>query len=234
MVTDGLFSADGDCARISNIVQLCTKYGAISYVDDAHEVEVIGRRGRGVIEASDISHGVDYVVGTMSKFFNSTGGFLALSAEGKKDLKFRVSSYTSSQSVSPRVATASCGSIQIVDKECDSMLIKVHELSKALRWGLRNNGFCVLGDSSPIISIDFKCDIDALEYAQHLLSSKIMVAVFLHPAVLKNSPRVRVGMAPFITMSDVDDFIDESVQYASKKLREISITNKQPLTAKLR
>ncbi len=82
---------------------------------------------------------------------------------------------------------------------------------------MRNNGFCVLGDSFPIISIVFRCDIDALEYAQHLLSRKIMVAVFLYPAVPKNSPRVRVGMVPFITMNDVDDFINESVQYASKK-----------------
>ncbi len=116
MVTDGLFSADGDYARISDIVQLCIKYGAISYVDDAHGVGVIGKRGSGVIEASDIAHGVDHVVGTMSKSFGSTGGFLALSAEGTKDLKFRVSSYTSSRSASPGVAVVSCRSIQIVDK----------------------------------------------------------------------------------------------------------------------
>src|ERR1700743_3676817 len=101
VIIDGVYSQDGDLAPLKEIIGLCKKYSARLMVDDAHGTGVIGRTGRGLIEACDAWNDVDLITGTFSKTFAHVGGYVVGSDEMVNYLKFQSKQHLFSASLSP-------------------------------------------------------------------------------------------------------------------------------------
>lgn len=207
IVTDGVFSADGDSANLKDIVLLSEKYNAKIYVDDAHGVGVLGEKGLGLVESHDVLGRVDYILGTMSKAFGSSGGFLMV----KDNLDYEImkhlcSTYITSRSSSPGVVAASLKSLEINDREGLMRRKKVMDLSNKMTNLLRKQGLNLANTTTPIIPVIFRDKIYTGNLCKELINSGFLVSHFPPPYVEKNKSRLRIGMTYNHLESDINSF----------------------------
>lgn len=220
VVTDGVFSMDGDIAPLDQIVDLGKKYQAMIMVDDAHAVGVLGHGGCGTVDHFGLQGKVDIQLGTLSKSLASEGGYVAGSQELIAYLINKARSFIFSTALSPAtVATA-----QAALSELQSTPELVHKLlgnAQYVREALRNSGVSVEGSVTPILPIMVGEVGLAVEMVEQLKEKGVLVSAIRPPTVAPGTSRLRLTISAAHNRKELAQAID-SIIAISRKLKLIS------------
>jgi len=192
IITDGVFSMDGDVALLREIAALKKEFGALLMVDDAHGTAVIGAQGRGSVELCGVSPEVDVQMGTMGKGLGSFGAYVAGSAELIDYLRNRARSFIFSTSLPPAVLAASLAAIDLVSSSEGAVLrerlaANTRIFSRALVAG----GFDTLGSTTQIVPVLVGEAKKTMEFSRRLLEEGLFVQGIRPPTVPAGSCRLR-------------------------------------------
>jgi glycine C-acetyltransferase len=195
VVTDGVFSMDGNVAPLDKIVELANKYNAMVMVDESHSAGVVGTTGRGITELYNIEGKVEIITGTLGKAFGGAiGGFTT----GKKEiidiLRQRSRPYLFSNSIPPLVAAAGIRAIEMMT-ETNVLQDKLHMNADYFISGMTKLGFDIKPTKSAICAVMLYDAKLSQEFASRLLNEGIYVIGFYFPVVPKNEARIRVQLS---------------------------------------
>lgn len=190
IVTDGVFSMDGDLAPLPGIVELAKKYKAMTMIDEAHATGVMGENGRGCVEYFGLEGQIDIQMGTLSKALGSLGAYIA----GKKELiDFlinRARSFIYTTALPPPVCAAAIAAIEIVTQD-HRLRNRLWENAKFLREGLSSMGLSVGNSETPIIPIIIGESSTTMKAYEILLQYGVYVQGIRPPTVPVGSSRIR-------------------------------------------
>ncbi len=204
IITDTVFSMDGDIAPLKDIVSLCEKYGSLLMIDDAHGTGVLGEKGRGGIEHFHIKADNIIQMGTFSKAFGCFGAFAAGSRDLVDLLINRARSFIYSTSLPPVVAEACIKAVNIVDSKSHNLRRKLWKNRQRLYGGLKDIGYDTLGSETPIIPI-LAGDVErAIKIGRHLYKNKIYAPAIRPPTVPEGRCRIRFSVSAGHTDEDID------------------------------
>ena len=220
IVTDGVFSMDGNVAPVDKIVQLAEKYDAMVLIDESHSAGVVGKTGRGVTELFDIRGRAEIITGTLGKAFGGAiGGFTTGKQEIIDMLRQRSRPYLFSNSLPPMVVAAG---IKMLD-----MMSSTNELQDKLHWNteyfynqMKEAGFDIKPTQSVIIPIMLYDARLSQDFAAMLLDEGIYVIGFYYPVVPKGEARIRVQLSAAHEKEHLDKAI-EGFKKIGKKLKVI-------------
>lgn len=217
IVTDGVFSMDGDIAPLPKIVDLAEKYNAMIFVDESHATGFIGRTGKGTPELFGVEKHIDIINSTLGKALGgATGGYTTAHQEIVDILRQRSRPYLFSNSVAPPVAAAA---IEVFEMLKDTSHVeKLRSNTHQFRKGMAKAGFKVLGhEECPIVPIWFGDARLASEIADELMSHNIYVIGFSYPVVPKEQARIRVQLSAAHTPEQIDRVIKAFTDVAKAK-----------------
>lgn len=204
VVTDGVFSMEGDLAPLPDLVALCRQHGAFLVVDDSHATGVLGEQGRGTAEHFGLIGEVDAVTGTLGKALGgAVGGFVAGSADLARVLRRHARPYIFSNPVPPAVAHGALCAIQRLRQD-PALLRRLREVTGRLRDGLSGLGLEVLDGQSAIIPCIVGEESRARQLGAALLDRGVLVTPFAHPVVPRGAARLRVQASAALSDDDVD------------------------------
>lgn len=204
IVTDGVFSMDGNVAPVDRIVELADKYNAMVMVDESHSAGVVGQTGRGVTELYNIRGKVEIITGTLGKAFGGAiGGFTTGRKEIIELLRQRSRPYLFSNSIPPMVAAAG---IKMVDMmtETNQLQDKLHQNADYFISSMKRLGFDIKPTRSAICAVMLYDARLSQEFASKLLEEGIYVIGFYYPVVPKGQARIRVQLSAAHTREDLD------------------------------
>lgn len=208
IVTDSVFSMEGDVANLPEIVRLAKKYNASVMVDEAHGIGVFGRGGRGVCDHFGVSDDIDLIMGTFSKSFASLGGFIATDKEITNYLRHHSRSYIFTASITPASTAAALAAIDIMEKEPE----RQEHLWKITHYaldGFRNMG-CEIGNTStPIIPLFIRDNNKTFAITRDLLNEGIFVNPVVSPAVAPQDTLIRFSMMATHTKDQVTTALEK-------------------------
>ena len=208
IVTDGVFSMDGNIANLKAICDLADKYDAIVIVDDSHGVGVIGDNLKGAHEHCDVIDRIDVLTGTLGKALGgSSGGYTS----GKKAiidiLRQRSRTYLFSNTLSPIIANASLTVLDMVEND-KSLAGNLKENTAYFRKGLTDAGFDVLPGTHPIVPIMTYDELKAAQLAEKMLEKGVYVIGFFFPVVPRGKARIRTQVSAAHTKEQLDYVIN--------------------------
>lgn len=191
IVTDGVFSMDGDLAPLPQIVELANKYGALTMVDDAHGEGVMGNGGRGTVDHYGLHGQIDIEVGTLSKAFSVLGGFIT----GKKPLidfyRQKARQFLFSNALTIPDTAALLEAVKILE-ESDERVKKLWENANYLKEEFGKLGFDTGSSKSPITPVMMPDENAALAFSAMLLENGVFATPIVFPMVQKGRARIRV------------------------------------------
>jgi glycine C-acetyltransferase len=191
IISDGVFSMDGDIAPLPELVKVADKYNALLMVDDAHGEGVLGRGGRGIVDHFNLHGKVDIEVGTMSKAFGVVGGIAA----GKKEiitwLRQRSRPFLFSSAMTIPDVAACIKAVEILEKS-DNLVKKLWENTNYLRAGLKKLGFDTGKSRTPIIPVMLGDAKIAKEFSKRLFEEGVFAMAITYPTVALGKARIRV------------------------------------------
>lgn len=202
IVTDGVFSMEGDVANLPEIVRLAKKYNASLMVDEAHGIGVFGRQGRGTCDHFGVTDDVDLIMGTFSKSFASLGGFIATDKSITNFLRHHSRSYIFTASITPAATAAASAALDIMLAE--------PERQEHL-WALTNYALesframgCEIGHTStPIIPLFIRDDYKTFQVTHDLLEEGVFVNPVVTPAVAPQDTLIRYSLMATHTKEQV-------------------------------
>jgi glycine C-acetyltransferase len=195
VVTDGVFSMEGDLARLPDIVELARAHEAVVIVDDSHGVGVLGETGRGVVEHFGLLGEVDILTGTLGKALGgAAGGYVASSEEVCDLLAQRSRPQLFSNALPPTVACSALRAIELM-LEQPELLRRLRENTTTFRRLLEEAGYRPLEGESAIIPIIIGDTADAIALSERLLEEGVFVTGFGFPVVPEGTARIRVQMS---------------------------------------
>ena len=201
IITDGVFSMEGDIAPLKEITEIAQKYeNILVMVDDAHGTGVLGERGSGVVEFLGLEGKVDIQIGTLSKALGSEGGFVVGSNRLIEYLKNKSRTFIYTTALSPSSVAVSLEALDIISKQ----KLERRELLEKTYWFkdvLKNYGFNISDSSTPIIPIIVEQNTKAIEFSKGLLREGLYVQA-IRPPTVKVS-RIRVTIMATHTMDDL-------------------------------
>lgn len=192
IVTEGVFSMDGDIPDIPTLVALKKQFDAYLMIDEAHSMGVIGNTGRGIREYFNLdARDIDLWMGTLSKSFASCGGYLAGSQSLIDNFKYTSAGFIYSAGISPANTAAALAAIQVMNNE-PQRITQLHEKQSLLLSLLKSNDIpSGLSGHTPIIPIIVGDDSRAIQLSQYLKQHHILALPIIYPAVEKNKARLR-------------------------------------------
>ena len=192
IVTDGVFSMDGDIAPLREIVRLKTDHRALLMVDDAHGSGVLGAQGRGVAEMLGVADGVDIQMGTFGKALGSYGAYAAVSPELRELLLNRARSFIFSTSLPPAVLAASLAAVELVrSAEGASLRDRLRRNSDQFRESMRSAGFALPDGNTQIVPLMTRDADTTMRFSELLLDEGLYVQGIRPPTVPAGSCRLR-------------------------------------------
>ena len=189
IVSEGVFSMEGDIADLPGILKLAKPYGARTYVDEAHGIGVLGPTGAGAAEHLGVLDEVDIVMGTFSKSLASVGGFVAAERTVVDYLKHTARPFVFSASLPPASTAAVGAALQIMKKEPERRQ-RLLRIAGLLREELRARGFAVLPGETPIVPVVIDQELDLCRLCKALLEEGIYINPVLRPAAAQNLLRI--------------------------------------------
>ena len=203
LITDGVFSMDGDVAHLPEIVKLCNEFGVITAVDDAHGEGVLGKGGRGIVDHFHLHGKVDIEIGTMSKAFGVMGGMVAGSAILVDFLrqKARTNLFSSALTV-PDVA-ANMAALDIMEAS-DERVKKLWENGDYLKAQLKAAGFDVGKSESPITPVIIGEAQAAKDFSAKLFENGVFATAIVFPTVPRGTARIRAMVSAAHSKDDLD------------------------------
>jgi 8-amino-7-oxononanoate synthase len=220
IVTDGIFSMEGDIVKLPELVELADKYDATVMVDDAHSIGVIGINGSGTASHFGLTDKVDLIMGTFSKSLASLGGFIASDKDTINFIKHNSRSLIFSASMTPASAASVMAAIDIMISEPERIEQLWTNTNYALK-GFREMGFDTGKSETPIIPLFVRDNIKALVMTQKLLANGIFVNPVVSPAVPKEDCLIRYSLMATHTI----DQIDNSIEKITKAAKELGVIN---------
>jgi len=208
VVTDGVFSMEGDLARLPDIVELAREFGAVVVVDDSHGVGVLGETGRGTVEHFGLLGEVDVITGTLGKSLGgAAGGYVAASEEVCDILAQRSRPQLFSNALPPTVACSALRAIELM-LEDPALLARLRENTRVFREMLREAGYSPLAGEAAIVPIIIGETADAMALSARLLDEGVFVTGFGFPVVPEGTARVRVQMSAALEREHLERAID--------------------------
>lgn len=212
VVSEGVFSMEGDVADLQGILKLAKPYGARTYVDEAHGIGVLGPTGAGAAEHLGVLDEVDIVMGTFSKSLASVGGFIAGERAVIDYLKHTARPFVFSASLPAASVAAVATALQIMKKEPERRL-RLLRIANLLREELRARNFNVLPGETAIVPVVIQNELDLCRLCKGLLEEGIYINPVLRPAAAQNLLRISCTAAH--TEDHVDRLIHTLVKVAS-------------------
>jgi glycine C-acetyltransferase len=221
IVTDGVFSMDGNVPPVDKILKLAEKYNAMVMIDESHSAGVVGATGRGVTELFNIKGGVELITGTLGKAFGGAiGGFTT----GKKEiidlLRQRSRPYLFSNSIPPFVAAAGIRMFDMMS-ETNELQERLHENTRYFMEKMTALGFDIKPTQSAICAVMLYDAKLSQEFAAKLLEEGIYVIGFYYPVVPKDQARIRVQLSAGHSREHLDRAI-AAFEKIGRKLKVIS------------
>ena len=216
IVTDGVFSMDGDLAPLPQIVELAKKYQALTMVDDAHGEGVLGKGGRGVVDHFGLVGQIDIEIGSLSKAFSVIGGFIA----GRKtlinyyNLKARQRLFSIALTIPDTAASLEAINILL---ESDELVKKLWDNTNYLKEGFKKLGFDTGHPESPITPVMLGDEEVAKEFSKKLFEENVFATPIVFPMVPKGTARIRVIPSAAHSREDLD-FGLEAFEKVGKEL----------------
>jgi len=203
IVTDGLFSMDGDLAPLPELNRLAQEYEADLYIDDAHGTGVMGPHGRGTVEHFGLEAQIPLQMGTLGKAFGSSGAYIAGPSTLIQYLMNTSRSFIFTTAPPPSMAAAATTAIRIIQREPERRA-RLWANRERLFTGLTQLGFNLSPSVSPIIPILVGSAETALSFAEHLLAEDIYAPAIRPPTVPDATSRIRVTVTSEHTSSHID------------------------------
>src|SRR5689334_10301108 len=212
LITDGVFSMDGDIGPLPGLCDLAEKYGAIMMVDDAHASGVLGRNGRGTIDHFDAHGRVDIQVGTLSKAIGAIGGYVCGSRDLIEFLYHRARPFLFSTSHPPSVTATCIAAVDVLENE-PQLMEQLWDNTRYFKKELGNLGFNIGGKNTPasetpitpIIVGDGKL---TMEFSRELFKEGVMATGIAFPTVAEGKARIRTIMTATHTQQQLDQALD--------------------------
>jgi glycine C-acetyltransferase len=206
IITDGVFSMDGDIAKLPEIVELAEKYGCITYVDDAHSSGVLGSNGQGSAHHFGLSDRVDIQIGTLSKAIGVVGGYVAGRRNLIEWLNHRGRPFLFSTALPPAVVMACMEAVDILS-ESTELTDKLWDNAKYLKAGLDKLGFNTGNSETPITPVIAGEAKTAIELSRRLFEEGVFAQSIVFPTVARDAARVRTIVTAAHTKEDLDEAI---------------------------
>jgi len=221
VVTDGVFSMDGEIAKLDELKALCDKHDAIFVVDDSHGSGVLGKTGRGSIEEKGVLGKVDILTSTFGKALGGAGGGFTT---GKKEiidlLRQRSRTYLFSNSLMPAIAGAALYVIEHFEQEFIPLKERLTDNTRYFRTKLEKLGYTLGGGSHPITPLMIFDEVKTMALADALLEEGIYTRGFAYPVVPKGKGRIRIQISAAHTKEQLDT-ATTALERAGKKLNII-------------
>lgn len=218
IITDGVFSMDGDIANLPEIVKLKEKYNCMLYVDDAHGSGVLGECGRGTVDHFDLHGKVDFVMGTLSKAIGAVGGYVACSKDAKEYLLNRGRPQLFSTSIMPAAAGAILAAIDLLEST-DEYTNKLWDNANYFKGLLKDYGFNVANSQTPITPIIIGDEAKSIEFSKALLNNGVFSSAIVFPTVPQGTGRLRLMPTALHTKED----LKKAAQILNKTAKELKI-----------
>ncbi|MCK5060113.1 MAG: 8-amino-7-oxononanoate synthase [Candidatus Pacebacteria bacterium] len=205
VITDSVFSMDGDIAPLDKIVGLCKQYNAMLMIDEAHATGVLGERGHGSLDYFHLKaqKDVDVVLGTCSKALACTGGFVVGSEDLVRYLRVASRSYMFSTAMTPAASAVLIKALDIIEKE-PKRHKQLWELSNYLRGKFHEIGFDTLGSQTQIIPILIGDEKLSVEFSRKMFEKGVFSPCVRWPAVAKGKARIRFTLMTTHTKEQID------------------------------
>jgi glycine C-acetyltransferase/8-amino-7-oxononanoate synthase len=203
VVTDSVFSMDGDVAPLPDIVAACERHGAILMVDEAHATGVVGPGGRGAVAGYGLDGRVGVVMGTLSKALGAAGGFIAGSADLCAYLRNRARSFIFDTALPPPTAAAALAALLIVEREPERP-VRARRLAARLAAGLRSSGYDVPDPAAAVLPVVIGEPDAAMALSARLLDAGVLVTAIRPPSVPPGTSRLRATVMATHTDAEID------------------------------
>jgi glycine C-acetyltransferase len=218
LITDGVFSMDGDIAPLPDLVEVAERHGAIMMVDDAHASGVLGTGGAGTVDHFGLHGRVDVQVGTLSKAIGVLGGFIAGPAHLIEWLQNRGRPYLFSTSAPPAVVAACTEALDIIRDEPER-LERLWANTSSFKAGLHDLGFDIGASETPITPVITGEEETTQTFARRLFEEGVFTPAIVFPTV----PRGRARVRTIVTADHTDEDVKEALDVFERVGRELGV-----------
>ncbi|HEY8363707.1 MAG TPA: glycine C-acetyltransferase [Tissierellaceae bacterium] len=218
IITDGVFSMDGDIAKLPEIVELAEKYEAMTYVDDAHGSGVLGENGRGTVDHFGLHGRVDFSIGTLSKAIGVIGGYVAGSRTVYEWLSHRARPVLFSTSLPPAAVGAIIEAVKML-MESSEYTDRLWENARYWKEKIGNLGFNTGHSQTPITPVIIGDEAKTMEFSKRLFENGVFVSGIVYPTVPKGTGRVRC----MVTAAHTKEQLDRAAEIFEKVGKEMNI-----------
>lgn len=218
VVTDGVFSMDGNIAPLPEIVELCEKYDALVMVDDAHASGVLGRNGRGTVDHFDLNGRVHIQVGTLSKAIGVLGGYIASTKTLRDYLIHKGRPFLFSTSHPPAVTAACSAAIDVLVEEPE-LIEKLWDNTKFFKEGLEKLGFDTGISETPVTPVIIGDEATTHKFSDQLFENGVFAQGIAFPTVQKGKARVRT----IVTAQHSKEELQQALDAFEKSAKEVGI-----------
>jgi len=202
LITDGVFSMEGDIAPLPQLVELAEKYGCIMMIDDAHSSGVLGRNGRGTVDHFGLHGRVDIQVGTLSKAIGALGGYVCATRDAIDFLYHRARPFLFSTSHPPSVAATCLAAFEVLDEE-PQLVEKLWANTRFFKEGLKKLGFNTGVSETPITPVIVGDAALAHEFSRQLFQEGVFAQGIGFPTVPQGKARIRTIVTATHTQEDL-------------------------------
>ena len=206
IITDGVFSMDGDIAPLDEIDKLAKEYGAMVYVDDCHGEGVLGDTGAGIVDHFGLQGSIDFETGSFSKALGVQGGILAGTEMTRNHALNHSRSWLLSGSQPPGVAAAQKAAVEVLMEEPEHHQ-KLWENTNYFRTELQSMGFDTGVSTTPIIPVMCGESSVAKEFTTQLSNEGVMAGALVFPMVARDKARIRTQMSAGLSRTDLDEVL---------------------------
>lgn len=218
LVTDGVFSMDGDLAPLDKLVEAAEEHNLIFMVDDAHGEGVVGRGGRGIVDHFNLHGRVDVEIGTLSKAFGVVGGYVAGKQIIVDWLRQRGRPFLFSSAVTPADVAACIAAVDIME-ESTELVDKLWRNGDNFKQGMKNLGFDIGVSQTPITPVMLGEAPLAQKFSQRLFEAGVFATAIGFPTVPRGKARIRV----MLSAAHSQDDLDEALQIFEKVGKELEV-----------
>ncbi len=220
IITDGVFSMDGDIAPLDKISKLAKKHNTMVYVDDAHGDGVLGEKGKGIVNHFKLEGKVEFEMGTFSKAFGVIGGYVS-GSKAMCDYAYNKSRTWLLSGSSPPAVTAACiASLELLERD-DSYVKKLWDNTKYFKEKLKALGFDTGKSQTPITPIMLGESSVAVKFSQRLFEERVFALPIVYPMVAKDKARIRT----MVNAAHSKEDLDEALEKFEKIGKELKVLN---------
>ena len=202
VMTDGVFSMDGDCSPLSEISKLCRKHNALLIVDDAHGVGVLGKNGAGLVEEMNLEKKVDLLIGTFGKSFGAAGAFIVGSETIIEAFIQKARTYIYTTALLPSLAATITHTLRMI-KESDNLRLHIRELVAHYKKLSKKAEICTSKFDNHIQPLVVGGANEAVQLSKALYKKNILVPAIRPPTVPKDTSRLRISITAAHTKKDI-------------------------------